>query len=168
MAEKPLIAISACLLGQKVRYDGDHRHLTWLDENLLHRIRVLPLCPEMDIGLGVPRPTIALRRFEDGLIRLERTSDDHDLTETMQAYCHGKVNELASLGVQGCILKARSPSCGMRDVKVFEGRTAENPRAEGVGYLVQALRQQLPECPVIDEEGLLDTRMRQAFLAKIL
>ena len=157
------IAISACVLGEPVRYDGGHKHAPLLTRVLGPFVEWVPLCPEVDVGLGVPRPPIRLERGTDG-VRLVEPVAGTDLTPRMTAWAHTRIQELVERAVCGCILKSRSPSCGPTDVPVYEDGDA----AAGMGHGVFAalLMARLPHLPVVSETQLHDVPACEQFLAR--
>lgn len=165
---RPLrIGISACLLGERVRYDADHkRHslLTVIGREI-PELEWIAVCPEVDIGLGTPRPPMILRRSgegEDG-IRLLTPSTGADHTETMGRYAEARVEELAALGVAGYVLKSRSPSCGLGSTPVHES-SGEREIGRGSGLFARALRDRFPEMPIVEETDVTDRRSLLSFL----
>ena len=159
-----LIGISSCLLGNRVRYDGSHRLDLYLRETLGKLVRFVPVCPEMDIGLGVPRETIRLESSGDG-VRLMATESRRDLTTRMTRYSRTRTRELARAGLSGYILKKNSPTCGMKDVKVHEKSGA--PSRNGVGLFAAALKEINPLLPMEEEGRLTDPRLRESFLERV-
>lgn len=151
------LGVSACLLGERVRYDGDHRRDGFVVGALARWFAFVAVCPEVEIGLGVPRPPIRLettrarkrngaaRKGDGGAIRLVCPSTGEDLTRRMAAFASRRVAALRREGIDGFILKSGSPSCGMARVKVHratagtrESRVARpsssceaRPRGEG-------------------------------------
>jgi uncharacterized protein YbbK (DUF523 family) len=180
--KKHRVLISACLLGQQVRYDGNHRAQHWILERLAALVELVVLCPEVGAGLGVPRPpmqlvasknyarwgrfslsTIQVRQAAspDASIRLRLVDDpDQDRTQVMQKWIKGTVPTLGDL--DAAILKARSPSCG-RQVSVFDtqGRLVSET---GQGLFAQAILASNPGLLVVDEEQLLDEAGQKNFL----
>lgn len=158
------LAISACLTGQAVRYDGDHQ----LDEDLLARLapwtELIPLCPEMAIGLGVPRPPIQLVNTTQGVRVLGVADAQQDVTQDLTEY--GREVAQNYPDVDGIILKSRSPSCGLHSVKVHdaEGRYARSGR----GGFAAALQQYSPDLPLQEEASLKQADVRRAFLERAL
>lgn len=144
MANKKLIAVSACLLGYKVRYDGEHQTNEKI-QSLSEFFELLPVCPEMEIGLGVPREKIAL--YQQGLMtRLLICGDKGsiDLTEKMQVYAQNflKVHNLA-----GMILKDKSPSCGVDNCKQWLATGEVN--STGTGISAATVMRLAPELPML-------------------
>lgn len=155
------LGVSACLLGESVRYDGSDR-LTAAVTVLADQFDLVPLCPEVAIGLGVPRPTLGVYQSENGL-RIHRNDDPgFDVTEDLDAY--GRIQ--ADQFLCGFILKSRSPSCGIEDTPIMnpDGSTL----TRGAGGFVLGLRAADPELPMISDELLLDDDARTQFLEQVL
>ena len=151
--DRPRVAVSSCLLGVPVRYDGGHRRATFLVEELGPRVEWVRVCPEVEIGLGTPRDPIDLHESaESGRPRL--LQGERDLTETMRGYALGRIGELRTQRIDGIILKARSPSCGLRGAKLIR-RNGDIERA-GTGIFARTLRESWPELPAFDETDLED------------
>jgi uncharacterized protein YbgA (DUF1722 family)/uncharacterized protein YbbK (DUF523 family) len=167
------IGISACLLGQQVRYDGGHKRDPFLIETLGPHVVWVPVCPEVEVGMGTPRESVQLvhdragRRHNDGPVpvRLVAPKSGTDWTDRMTAYSRARVAKLARLDLSGYVLKKDSPSCGMTRVKVHgPGRTAERT---GTGLFAAALREALPTLPVEEEGRLCDPRLRENFIERV-
>ncbi|HZA13326.1 MAG TPA: DUF523 domain-containing protein, partial [Myxococcaceae bacterium] len=120
MQDRPRVGISACLLGHAVRWDGAHKRDGWLVDVLGPRVEWVPVCPEMEVGLGVPREPIRLV----GDPRAPRliSESGNDLTERMQSWVRRRTGELAALALAGYVLKSNSPSCGARRVRVHRAK----------------------------------------------
>jgi uncharacterized protein YbbK (DUF523 family) len=161
---RPRIGISACLLGQEVRYDGGHKRDTFLAEILGSYVEWVPVCPEVELGMGTPRPPIRLERH-DGEIRLVMPSTSADYTDAMRKYAERRADELAKLDLDGYILKKDSPSCGLEGVKVCDGSGA--PSAVGRGLFAEALIARLPDLPVEEEGRLADPLLRESFVRRV-
>lgn len=163
---KPILGVSACLLGHEVRYDGGHKHQRFITDTLSEYFDFLPICPEVDIGLGVPRPTIQIRQInDDGDVRLINPRlEAGDLTAKMQTYANQRVADLGHLA--GYILKKDSPSCGMERVPVVINDSGHRVR-QGVGFYALALQQRWPLLPVEEEGRLNDASIRENFFERI-
>lgn len=163
--EKPSpirIAVSSCLMGQCVRYDGSHRRNAGIINLQLADVELLPICPEVAIGLGVPRPPVQLVD-KDGDIRVLGLEDPTlDVTDKLTTYAL-EVAEQA--GISGYIFKSRSPSCGLKDVKVYAS-TGEVIQP-GRGLFADTLLRALPLLPVIEDEELQDPAARSRFLEQV-
>lgn len=160
------VGISACLLGQAVRYDGGHRRDSYIVGTLGRFFRFVPCCPEVSAGLGVPRPTIRLVRVGDDL-RAVGTRDPHpDVTNALQALADQVIRDHPDLC--GFLLKARSPSCGMERVPVY--RSVEDqgrPEKRGVGAFARRLTALAPEIPLEEEGRLGDPAIRDHFVTRV-
>jgi uncharacterized protein YbgA (DUF1722 family)/uncharacterized protein YbbK (DUF523 family) len=170
------IGVSSCLLGKEVRYDGQHKRDEWLTEVLAPFVEWVSVCPELELGLGVPREPIRLvaRPGEAGAaprLVAERSGADH--TEAMQAYAERRVAELARADLDGYVTKKGSPSCGMERVKVHAparapgARSSGPPRRDGVGAYARVLMDRLPLLPVEEEGRLRDPALRESFVERI-
>ena len=165
---RPRVGISRCLLGDEVRYDGTHKRSEHVIETLEPHVEWVAVCPEVEIGMGTPREPIELVIGADGVpsagfrVRLVGVQRREDWTERMQAWARARVRALEPLGLSGYVFKARSPSCGIDDVRV--AGTAGTAR----GLFAQALIDAMPELPVADEERLGDAGTRASFLARVL
>ena len=157
------VGVSACLLGQKVRYDGGHKRHDFVARELARLVTVVPVCPEVELGLDTPREPIQLRRAGRAL-RLVAPGSGADLTEAMRRCSEERVAELERLDLSGYVLKKDSPSCGMERVPVWEGR--ESART-GRGAFAAVLLARLPLLPVVEESGLRAAEARQGFLARV-
>ena len=158
------IGISACLLGQKVRHDGGHKRDSFLTDTFGRFVTFVPVCPEVEIGLGTPREAIHLTGTPGG-IRLVAVKSGTDLTDTMSGYAERKVRELSALDLSGYILKKDSPSCGMERVKVHGPRGGVTK--SGRGLFAEALLSGLPFLPVEEEGRLHDPRLRENFVERV-
>ncbi|MBN1587877.1 MAG: DUF523 and DUF1722 domain-containing protein [Pirellulales bacterium] len=158
------IGISTCLLGERVRYDGGHKHDLFITETLGSYFYWVPTCPEVAIGLGIPRPPIRLESQGDGN-RLVMSKHGTDLTRKMEVYARRRVRELETEDLCGYLLKKQSPSCGMERVKVYASRGA--PRRDGVGLFAKELTARLPNLPVEEEGRLHDPRLRENWVERV-
>ncbi len=158
------IGISACLLGEKVRYDGGHKRDLYLVETLGQYVEWVPVCPEVEMGLGTPRETLRLVRIGEG-VRMIMTKTGQDHTEGMRAFAERRVRELAKQDLCGYILKKDSPSCGMERVRVFD--TNGVPAKAGRGLFGEALLKHFPNLPVEEEGRLSDPRLRENFIERV-
>ena len=164
MSEEMLVGVSTCLLGQCVRHDGGHKRDGFLTETLAPYVRFVPVCPEVEIGLGVPREAIQLRR-KTGETRLVGVKSGRDHTEAMGAFARRKIAELVELDLCGYVLKKGSPSCGMERVAIHlgDGRKERNGR----GLFAAALMERLPLLPVEEEGRLQDAKLRENFIERL-
>jgi len=158
------IGISSCLLGENVRYDGGNR-LDWFAVDTLARfVEFVPVCPEVELGLGVPREPMHLvgNPAEPRLVT-KLTRVDH--TDRMRIWAKGRVKELEAEGLSGFIFKSRSPSSGMKRVKVLRDRGVTE--RTGTGLFARAFMEHFPLVPAEDDEGLHDPAVRENFIESI-
>ncbi len=153
-----------CLLGEKVRFDGGHKRDAFLVDTFGHYVEWLPVCPEVDIGLGTPREPIRLARTGKG-IRLVGVKSASDHTDAMREYATKKADKLARLDLCGFILKKDSPSCGMERVKIYN--PAGTSERAGRGLFAGALMARLLHLPVEEEARLSDPRLRDNFVERV-
>lgn len=158
------IGISSCLLGQKVRYDGGHKRDRFLTDTLGEYVQWVPVCPEVELGLGTPRETIHLVQL-NGEVRLRSTKSQVDLTESMRRFAEQRVESLADEDLCGYVLKNDSPSCGMQRVKVHQAKGG--PKREGQGVFAAALLSRFPNLPIEEEGRLCDPRLRENWVERI-
>ena len=159
------IGVSSCLLGQEVRFDGGHKRNDFLTETLGGFVEFVAVCPEVDIGLGIPRESLRLVRGEDGAVRMIANKSGADLTKTMNAYAERRAAALEREDLSGYVLKKDSPSCGMERVRVY-GR-AGMPARHGRGLFAEALMRCLPDLPVEEEGRLNDPNLRENFIERV-
>jgi uncharacterized protein YbbK (DUF523 family) len=147
--ERIRLGLSACLLGEPVRFDGGHKRDPFLVESLGQFVEWVPVCPEVESGLDAPRESMRLVQA-DGRIHLlsNKTAQDH--TTRMHGYARRRVEELADGELCGFVLKKDSPTCGLERVKVYG--TAGMPVKSGRGLFADALVTRIPLLPV-EEEG---------------
>ena len=158
------IGISSCLLGEQVRYDGGHRHNSLITTQLSGIFEFRPLCPEVAIGLGVPRQPIQLVHTAQGIRVRGVHKPELDVTRKLQAY--GQQVATGYTDICGYIFKARSPSCGTRGVATWTEQGDEDG-ANGIGAYAAALISAIPGLPITDEEALQDPAQRQHFIAEV-
>ncbi len=158
------MGISSCLLGNEVRHDGGHKRNTYVMSALSEYFSFRPFCPEMAIGLGVPRPTIRLSKLADQKIRLVGTKNpDLDVTDDMNSWSENAMNGVNDLS--GFILKSNSPSCGMERVRVYDKNGM--PSRDGVGLFARVLMEKNPALPVEEEGRLNDPVLRENFIERV-
>ena len=159
------VGISSCLLGNPVRYDGGHKLDRWLRDTLGAFVEWVPVCPEVEYGLPVPRE--ALRLVGDPAEpRLVTSRSGADHTAGMKAWAARRVEALAGEGLCGFVFKSRSPSSGLRQVKVYPPGGGA-PAATGIGIFARAFREGFPLLPVEDEGRLNDPGIRESFVERL-
>jgi len=160
---KPRIVVSQCLGFAPCRWNG----VTIPDEfvrRLEPHVEFAPVCPEVQIGLGVPRDPVRVVAA-DGELRLVQPATGKDFTDAMRRF---SAEHLASVGVvDGFILKSRSPSCGIKDVKVYPGAGKGAPSGKGVGFFAAAVLERFGDLPVEDEGRLTNFAIRDHFLLRV-
>lgn len=168
---KVRIGISACLLGQEVRYNGGHKRDAFLIDTFGRYVEWVPVCPEVELGMGTPRPPIRLERIGGASQspRLIMPSTGGDYTDAMRDYAERRVAELARLDLDGYVLKKDSPSCGMERVEVYPPAEAGGgaPSQDGRGVFAEILMARLPDLPVEEEGRLADPALRESFLSRV-
>jgi uncharacterized protein YbgA (DUF1722 family)/uncharacterized protein YbbK (DUF523 family) len=157
------VGVSSCLLGMNVRFDGGHKKDAFVTGALARFVEFVPVCPEVEVGMGTPRPTIRLER-RDGGVRLVDPKAGADHTEAMRRWAARRLDEVEGMDLCGWILKKDSPSCGMERVRLYHGSV---PRKEGVGIFAEALAARFPLLPLEEEGRLNDPWLRENFVERI-
>ncbi len=162
--EKIRIGVSRCLLGENVRYDGGHQHDRYITETLGKYFEYVPVCPEVEYGLPIPRESLRLvgDPANPRLVTL-KTGIDH--TDGMKAWSQERLKGLASEQLSGFIFKSRSPSSGMQSIKVYG--PSGMPVHKGVGIFARAFMDQFPLLPVEDDGRLHDPVLRENFIERV-
>lgn len=160
------LGVSSCLLGEKVRFDGGHKKNDFLLGSLSPYVDWVSVCPEVEIGLSVPRNVLHLEE-RDGQVSLIETKSAQDLTRLMQVYARKKISDLRSYNLSGYILKKNSPSCGMERVKLYSKDRKGPPRHNGQGLFAFALQVAFPFLPMEEEGRLSDPVLRENFIERI-
>jgi len=157
------IGISACLLGQEVRFDGGHKRDPFLTDTFGRFVEWVPVCPEAEAGLGTPRE--AMRLVRSGGVRLLTVKTARDVTATLDEFSERRVAELAEEDLSGYVLKKDSPSCGLDRVKVYDAHNV--PARSGRGRFAAKLLERYPDLPVEEEGRLSDPRLRESFVDRV-
>ncbi len=158
------LGVSACLLGERVRYDGNHKRHSFLTDVLSRYVDYLPVCPEAGIGMGVPRPPIELVG-QPGQIRALGVDDPAvDVTDDLENYARQQHHKLED--ISGYIFKRNSPSCGLEKVKLFEPSNHRMQR-KGTGIFAGTLVGIMPLLPVTEEDCFDDPDKRSHFLEQV-
>jgi len=157
------LAVSACLLGEKIRFDGGHKRDRFITDTLSKYCNYIPFCPE-HLAFGTPRPSVRLVEGDTGL-RVESNKTQGDLTAKLMDASHHELSKIATEPLGGIILKSRSPSCGMGSAKVY----LENGFCEGKGDGVFAAlcKQHFPLLPIEEEGRLQDAWLRENFVMQL-
>ena len=158
------LGISQCLLGENVRYDGGHKRDAFLTDVLSQFVEWVPVCPEVEAGLGTPREAMRLVSHDNGPRLLTiKTGVDH--TPTMTRFSERRVLELEALDLSGYVFKKNSPSCGVERVRVYNQHGM--PAMTGVGLFARAYMERFPLIPVEEEGRLRDMPLRENFIERV-
>jgi len=165
MTTLPLrVGISRCLLGEEVRFDGGHKRDTFLTEVLGRYVEWVPVCPEVEAGLGTPREAMRLVSDpQDPRLVTIKSGTDH--TSALEMMTKNRIEELKELDLSGYVFKKGSPSCGIERVRIYNkhGRPSRN----GVGLFARAFIEQFPLIPVEEEGRLCDPTLRENFIERV-
>jgi uncharacterized protein YbgA (DUF1722 family)/uncharacterized protein YbbK (DUF523 family) len=164
LADKLRLGVSACLLGNEVRYDGGHKRHPFLTDLLGPFVEWVPVCPEVEAGFGTPREAMHLVRDGAG-VRLLTVRTRRDVTHQLEKAVAARLRQLASLDLDGYVLKKDSPSCGLFRVKVY-GEPGVGERT-GRGIFAAALSDAQPLLPLEEEGRLGDPRLRETFIERV-
>lgn len=159
---KKSIAISACLLGHPVRYDGKDQAHAIIIAQLIKHFTIIPVCPEVEIGLGVPREKIALYQCGEKIQLLSCGHPVQDLTELMVCYAD---TFLQSNQISGMILKDKSPSCGVGNCKKIND--SEAMQADGTGIFAATIMQLKPGLPMLQSCDVRQEKDLDLFISKV-
>lgn len=164
MEAKPDIAISSCILGNAVRYDGESKYLPDICQELKQHFNLIAVCPEVEIGLGVPRPPVQLTGNPAKPDMTGRDNPDINVTEKMHAYCASRPSQLKH--ICGYVFKSKSPSCGIHSIPVFDhGKIIDS---DNRGLFADAIIKLYPELPICDEVLLAHHEQRLQFIQQVL
>jgi uncharacterized protein YbgA (DUF1722 family)/uncharacterized protein YbbK (DUF523 family) len=161
------LGVSSCLLGQEVRFDGQHKRDRFLVDELGPFVAWVPVCPEVEAGFGVPRDTMRLVAAPAGP-RLFVQKTGEDVSARMDSFSARRVAALAKLDLCGYVLKSKSPTCGMERLKVYASNAAGSMgTSNGVGRYAAALMAAYPNLPIEEEGRLCDPTLRENFIERI-
>lgn len=158
------LGVSACLLGEEVRYDGGHKRDLFLLKTLGRFVTWVPVCPEVAIGMGTPRESVRLVE-EGGDVRMIAPKSGRDWTGSMETWARAHMDELARARLHGFILKKDSPSCGVFRVKTHHGKKL--PTRDGRGLFARELISRFKLLPVEEEGRLYDMGLRENFIERM-
>ena len=162
--DKPRLGVSSCLLGNSIRYDGGHCRNKMVCEQLGLFFQWVPICPEVEMGMPVPRETVRLVA-QDGRTRLVGNKSGTDYSEAMRAYTERKLKQIAPLRLHGYILKKNSPTCGMERVPLYG--TAGGRIGKTGGLFAAAMTRAFPLLPVEEEGRLNDLALKDNFVERV-
>jgi uncharacterized protein YbgA (DUF1722 family)/uncharacterized protein YbbK (DUF523 family) len=160
---KIFIGVSSCLLGQKVRFDANHKEQRLLTQALAKEFKFVPICPEVAIGLGIPRTPIRLIGNKDNQRAVNVRDETIDVTDQLIAYGRKQANELNH--ISGYIFKKASPSCGLFNVKIY--KSDNQVLHAGTGLFAKEITSANPLLPVEEEGRLNDKGLRNNFLQRV-
>ena len=160
---RPIVVISRCIDFDSCRYNGQVIRAS-LREQFEPHMELRPICPELEIGLGVPRDPVRLVRSADGP-RMVQPSTGRDLTRSMDGFSRRYLSGVED--ADGFILKSRSPSCGIRNAKLFHSGAEDAGHDSGPGLFTARVLERFPYAAVEDEGRLNDLRLRDHFLTKL-
>ena len=163
MTEPLRIAISSCLLGERVRYDGESKLQSWLVD--CGEVVWVPVCPEVEIGMSIPREAIQIEESCAG-IKLFGVESRQDWTEQMNDFARQRVLQLQAADIAGYVFKARCPSCGIGDVPLM-GALGQSVVGKTNGRFCDVLMEMWPELPIANEVMMLDAKQRAEFLQRV-
>lgn len=162
------VGVSSCLLGQEVRFDSGHKHDRYVTDVLGAHFEFVSVCPEVEVGMGIPREAVRLVRRSDGNageIRMLGVRSATDHTDAMRRFARRRVAALADSGINGYILKKGSPSCGMERVRTYTAKGMPAPSDRGL--FAAALMEAMPQLPIEEEGRLGDAVLRENFIEKV-
>ena len=162
--KKLKLGVSSCLLGESVRYNGEHKRDSTVIDLLGQQFEAVPVCPEVELGMGIPREPVRLVANDASSERMVGSESGKDWTQAMVDFNSIKLEALRQQNLSGFIFKSRSPSCGPGNVPLHH----EQEKSSTVGLFAHALMQYFPYLPVIDEEALQDEIVRQDFVARVI
>lgn len=163
--DKIRLGISSCLLGAQVRYDGGHQLDRFLRDVLGDYVEYVPVCPEVEVGLPIPRETLRLVENAEQQVRLVFSRSGEDITERMEGWARERVRQLEKEQLDGFVFKAKSPSSGMERVKLYDRNGV--PKKVGVGVFARHFMEHFPLLPVEEDGRLNDPRLRENFITAI-
>jgi uncharacterized protein YbgA (DUF1722 family)/uncharacterized protein YbbK (DUF523 family) len=165
MTASPIrLGISRCLLGDEVRFDGGHKQDKFLTDVLSRYVEWVPVCPEVEAGLGIPRE--AMRLVGDPRHpRLMSATSKHDHTKAMETMVEERLDSLKEEDLSGFVFKRGSPSCGVERVRVYTPQGM--PSHSGAGIFAKAFREEFPLIPVEEEGRLCDPSLRENFIERV-
>jgi uncharacterized protein YbgA (DUF1722 family)/uncharacterized protein YbbK (DUF523 family) len=167
------IGLSSCLMGNPVRYNGDGVKQDWIVDVLQKHVKLISFCPEVSMGLGVPRPAMRLiREFSEtknsNQVTLKEINSQKDHTQLAETTAKELAEQAQSLNLDGFIFKKDSPTCGLERVKIYEPKgSLAAPTRKGIGFFADKIKEMDPLMPLIEEGRLMDTEQRDQFLCEI-
>ncbi|MFT5433889.1 MAG: hypothetical protein ACI9OJ_004599 [Myxococcota bacterium] len=164
---RPRIGISACMLGQDVRFDGGHKRNPWVNDRLAQMVDFVPICPEVESGLPTPRESMRLVRTAGVGTALIGNRTGEDYTDRLRRWSEKRVEQIAMMDLDGYLLMKNSPSCGLERVKVYQAGVNAAPATNAVGVFTELLKNRLPTLPLAEGGWMCDSALRESFLEQI-
>jgi uncharacterized protein YbgA (DUF1722 family)/uncharacterized protein YbbK (DUF523 family) len=165
------VGVSMCLLGAKVRFDGQHKRDSFLMDVLAPYVQWIPVCPEVEAGMSIPRPIVRLQKNKEGKTLMIAPDSGTDWTARMERFSHKRTADLEDEDLDGYVLKKSSPSCGMERVKLYPAPSSKSehsqPTKDGVGLFAAALIARFPNLPIEEEGRLEDPTLRENFIERL-
>lgn len=165
------VGVSMCLLGAKVRFDGQHKRDSFLMDVLAPYVQWIPVCPEVEAGMSIPRPIVRLQKNNAGKTLMIAPDSGTDWTAPMERFSNKRTADLEDEDLDGYVLKKSSPSCGMERVKLYPAPSAKSehsqPSKDGVGLFAAALIARFPNLPIEEEGRLEDPTLRENFIERL-
>ena len=165
MTEKIRIGVSSCLIGEKVRWNGDNKQDRYVRDILSRYFEYIPVCPEVEVGMGVPRETVALYGDPEKPSMISKKTQT-DWTKPMEKYIKSRINTLSADDLCGYIFKSKSPSCGMGRVPLYSEFGSHKVK-HGPGMFANAFINSFPLVPTEEEGRLNDPRIRENFIVRV-
>jgi len=162
--QRPRIGVSSCLMGQRVRYDGGHKKNPFISGPLANKFEIVPICPEVAIGMSIPREPIRLVNTGEGIRARGLREPRMDVTDRLQHFAGNMVPLLKTLS--GYVFKKDSPSCGVFRVKIYDEDGIPVRRGQGI-FAHEVIRGH-PYMPIEEEGRLNDATLRTNFLKRVL
>ena len=167
MSDRLRIGVSACLIGRQVRYDGQHKRDAFLVDALGPFVDFVPVCPEVEVGMSIPREPVRLVGPARRPRMIGQRSGD-DWTARMTTFSERRVDALAKESLSGYVLKKDSPSCGLSRVKLYPSEDQDAaPDRGGEGLFAAALVRAFPHLPIEEEGRLNDAHLRESFIERV-
>lgn len=165
------IGVSGCLLGEAIRFDGGHKRSRFVTDELGPFVEWVSVCPEVEAGMGIPRPAIRIVQpagtSEESEQRLVEVKSGRSHTSVMDRYAKSRVHALAREDLCGYVLKKDSPSCGMTRVRVWSESEQGGATRDGRGFFARVLEDRMPLLPIEEEGRLEDPLLRERFVTRI-
>lgn len=162
--ERIRVGVSTCLLGEKVRFDAGHKRDRFLTDVLGEYFEWVPVCPEVEAGMGVPREAVRLVGTEEHP-RMVGVKTGNDWTDRMRSFASRRVHQLENFRLSGYIFKSDSPSCGVERVRIYTEKGM--PSKKGRGIFADKFIRAFTSLPVEEEGRLNDARLRENFIVRV-